>query len=136
MSKLKVTAKNGTEYVYDQESVWDKEKKQARPKRKLIGHIDPDTGQIVPNTGRPGRKSKKRNVDISDVLAKTSRKFVGATYLFDKICEKLGLIRDLKDNFGQTYKMILSIAYYLILEDNNPLTRFEKFSNLHIHLEI
>ncbi|MCL2052849.1 MAG: IS1634 family transposase [Oscillospiraceae bacterium] len=31
------------------------------------------------------------------------------------------------------YKQILSIAYYLILEDKNPLSRFRKWSKLHTH---
>ena len=31
------------------------------------------------------------------------------------------------------YRQILSIAYYLILEDNSPLYRFEKWSQLHRH---
>lgn len=41
-------------YVYDSYSYWDKEKKQPRSKRKLIGKIDPESGEIVP-TGKRGR---------------------------------------------------------------------------------
>ena len=47
--------------------------------------------------------------------------------------EKLGITDDLKKCFPQTYKQILSIAYYLILEENNPMFRFEKWSALHNH---
>ena len=43
-------ARNVT-YVYDSVSYWDKEKKQPRSHRKLIGRIDPATGDVVP-TGR------------------------------------------------------------------------------------
>lgn len=39
-------------YVYESVSYWDKEKKQPRSKRKLIGKIDPDTGEIVPTSPR------------------------------------------------------------------------------------
>ena len=40
---------NGVTYVYEViENHWDKEKKQPRSKRKLIGKIDPETGEIVP----------------------------------------------------------------------------------------
>ena len=45
--------KTGVTYVYESTSYWDKDKHQARNKRKLIGKIDPDTGEIVP-TGRRG----------------------------------------------------------------------------------
>lgn len=48
--------KTGVTYVYESTSYWDKEKQQPRNKRKLIGKIDPETGEIVP-TGRPGRPS-------------------------------------------------------------------------------
>lgn len=48
---------NNTTYVYESISYWDKEKKQPRSKRKLIGKIDPDTGEIVP-TEKRGRRSK------------------------------------------------------------------------------
>lgn len=44
-------------YVYESESYWDKDKKQPRARRRLIGKIDPETGEIVP-TGRRGRPRK------------------------------------------------------------------------------
>ncbi len=47
----------GITYVYESESYYDPEKKQSRSKRKLIGKIDPDTGEMIP-TGRRGRPSK------------------------------------------------------------------------------
>jgi transposase len=62
-----------------------------------------------------------------------NRTFYGATYLFDAIGEKLGIIQDLKTCFPNNYQQILSIAYYLILEENNPLSRFEKWSLFHKH---
>lgn len=44
---------NGVTYVYEViENYWDKEKKQSRSKRKLIGKIDPVTGEIVPTSPR------------------------------------------------------------------------------------
>lgn len=53
----KYNKQNGTTYVYDSVSYWDKEKQQPRSKRKLIGKIDPVSGEIVPTEGR-GRKPK------------------------------------------------------------------------------
>jgi hypothetical protein len=62
-----------------------------------------------------------------------NRSFYGATYLLDAIGEKLGITHDLKHCFPDTYRQILSIAYYLILEDSTPLYRFEKWGVLHKH---
>lgn len=47
--------KTDTTYVYENTPYWDHEKQQARSKRKLIGKIDKDTGEIIP-TGKRGRK--------------------------------------------------------------------------------
>lgn len=44
-------------YVYESKSYWDPDKKQSRSKRKLIGRLDPETGEIIPTGGR-GRKPK------------------------------------------------------------------------------
>ncbi len=56
MSIVKLKDKRtGTTYVYESESYWDKEKKQPRSHRKLIGKLDEETGEIVP-TGKSGRK--------------------------------------------------------------------------------
>ena len=55
----KLDKQTGVTYVYESESYWDKEKKQPRSKRKLIGKIDEQTGEIVPTSGRKGRKRKE-----------------------------------------------------------------------------
>ena len=39
-------------YVYESVSYWDKELKQPRSHRKLIGRIDPATGEVVPTVKR------------------------------------------------------------------------------------
>ena len=50
--------RSGITYVYESTSYWDKEKQQPRSKRKLIGRLDPDTGEIVPTDGRGKRRSQ------------------------------------------------------------------------------
>ena len=47
--------RSGLTYAYETTYVWDKEKKQSRSKRTLIGRVDEATGKIVPTDGR-GRK--------------------------------------------------------------------------------
>lgn len=51
-------AASDTTYVYESENYWDPVKKQGRSRRKCIGKIDPETGEIVP-TGKRGRKKKE-----------------------------------------------------------------------------
>ena len=124
---------SGITYVYESVSHWDKEKQQSRAKRVCIGKIDPVTGAIVPTRKtRPKAVIAETSVTPSPI-SHTARFFGGATYLFDEIGKKLGIVADLKQCFPDTYRQILSIAYYLILEDNNPLSRFPKWSALHKH---
>jgi hypothetical protein len=53
--------RSGITYAYESHSYWDKEKKMTRAKRKLIGRVDPQTGEIVPTDGR-GRKDKPKEI--------------------------------------------------------------------------
>lgn len=127
--------RSGITYAYKSVSYWDKDKQQSRAKRTLIGRVDEKTKEIVPTDGR-GRKRKEvpAPAQRGPVPAiQISRSFYGAIYLLDVIGEKLGITEDLKQCFPSIYRQILSIVYYLILEDKNPLYRFEKWSSLHKH---
>ena len=76
--------RSGITYVYESTSYWDKEKQQPRAKRKLIGRLNPENGEIVPTDGR----GKRRDQQNRDTPAKrgpapvvhTERLFYGATY--------------------------------------------------------
>jgi hypothetical protein len=87
---------NGVTYVYEVvENYWDKEKKQSRSKRKLIGKIDPVTGEIVPTSSR-GRPKKSDDSADYKVLYEKAQKELAAKD--ERIAELEGVIRDyLKD---------------------------------------
>ena len=125
--------RSGITYAYESISYWDKKKKQSRAKRKLIGRVT-DGGEIIPTDGR-GHRRGKAGLEAEEEILKVlpSRSFYGATYLLDAIGEKLGLTKDLKYCFGKRYTQILSIVYYLILEADALLFRFEKWGMLHKH---
>ena len=40
-------SKTGIKYAYESVSYWDKEKQQPRSKRKYLGRVDPETGEII-----------------------------------------------------------------------------------------
>ena len=75
MAIIKQYNKNtGITYVYESESYWDKEKKQPRSRRKLIGKLDPETGEVIP-TG------KKRHNDSQDAAVPPETDAGGAVTL-------------------------------------------------------
>lgn len=129
--------RSGITYVYESISYWDKEKQQSRSKRNLIGKIDKESGKIVPTDGRGKNRGKKKQNVITQCetskIVKSRRYFYGSTFLLNEISQKLGIQEDLKASFPDTYKQILSVAYFMILEDPSPLTRFEKWDRLHKH---
>ena len=61
-----VDKKSGTTRVYDSTSHYDSVTKQSRPKRKYLGTLDPETGELIPSSGRKGRTPSRKNVPTSD----------------------------------------------------------------------
>ena len=120
--------RSGITYAYESVSYWDKEKKQSRARRTLIGRVDPESGSIVPTDQR-----RKKALERGAAVLGRTRCFCGAVRLLDGIGEVTGVAEDLKKCFPDRYEKVLSIAYYLILEDANPLTRFTKWAAIHEH---
>jgi len=126
---------NGVTYVYDSVSYWDKEKAQPRNIRTCIGKLNPETTEIIYNK----RYLEKQQLEVEkrQVGRKASithkRSFYGATYLFDCIVDKLGVKEDLNRCFGKRANQILSTAYYLVLEDRAPMSRFGRWARTHKH---
>ena len=126
---------NGTTYVYESENYWDREKKQSRSRRVCVGKLD-DAGNFIPSArfSKPVPDSVAAAPKRGPVPAvHTRRLYYGATYLLDQIGLKLGIIADLKECFPNSYRQMLSIVYYLILEDNASMMRFEKWGETHRH---
>lgn len=52
-------------------------------------------------------------------------------WLLDQIGEQIGVKEDLRRCFPGTWEQILSIVYYLLLEDSSSMSRFSKWASLH-----
>ena len=62
--------RSGLAYAYESVSTWDKEKKQSRAKRTLIGRLDPKTGDIVSTDQRRMNALERANHAASAPLAR------------------------------------------------------------------
>lgn len=125
--------KTGVTYAYESISYWDKEKQQSRAKRKCIGRVDPETKKIIPTHKKKRQVVRRKSKQGPAPSLLATRNFYGATYLFDRIGKNTGVTEDLNTCFPDSYRKILSIAYYLILEDKNSLSRFPRWAALHRH---
>ena len=130
----KVRCQNG--YVYIDKGFWNSEKQQSDHKREYIGKYDGKT--FTPNKTyyrlqaeyEQSLTALKTGPVPTDICL---RQFYGATYLLDQISSKTGISVDLGRCFGSLASQILSIAYYLILEEGMPLYRFHKWGMTHRH---
>lgn len=66
--------RSGITYVYENKAYWDKEKKQSRSKRTLIGRLDEETGSVIPTDGRCKKLSPSNTeADNSYQMPKTMK---------------------------------------------------------------
>jgi hypothetical protein len=79
---------NGKKYAYENISYWDKTTKTTKHKRRCIGHVDPISGDIVPNRGKGDALPSKTQTCIVQGI--------GVSLLFDRIAEEIGLVNILK----------------------------------------
>lgn len=94
MAILKYPNQSGVVYAYESISEWDPVKKQSRSKRKSLGRVDPETGEIIPTSkgrGRPpknveGNHSYRRSAD-KDKLSATEKKLKQLTEAYEKVQE-------------------------------------------------
>lgn len=114
-SLVYVNNPNGTTYVYENVSYWDKETKSSKQRRKSIGHVDPATGKIVPNR-KKGDAAKARQKSTEDQQPSCSVKTHGVTMLFDKAVSDIGLHNVLASVFPEDWSRIITCAYYLASE--------------------
>ena len=121
-------------YVYETEVYYDPAIKNTRRRRKMLGHRDPETGELKPN--RPIKNKKKASPQnnsetILNEAKKITRRFYGATYFLHGIARKIGLEKDLAQVFPEDYQSMLQLAYYLVLSPSNAMCHFESWQKKH-----
>jgi transposase len=134
-TKQRIQIIKGVPYVYEDFPYWDADKKQTRHKREYIGKLN-SNGHFVPNklyTARHKSEDMANKGDAIKIEKPVTRNYYGATYLLDAIGKNIGIVADLKTSFPNDYKKLLSLAYYLILENEGPMYRFSKWAKNHNH---
>ncbi len=62
-----IDKKTGVKYAYESVSYWDKEKKQPRSRRRYLGKVDPETGEIIPSRSSAA-PIKISEADASEII--------------------------------------------------------------------
>ena len=105
--------KTGITYVIESESYWDRDKQQPRSHRKIIGKINPETGEVVPTKKYNREKKSSSHSDAKALNTQSiSANEMGSTDQANRIAElerlvdqlqkeKTDLIRDLNNVLKQ-----------------------------------
>ena len=93
--------KRGITYVYDSFSYWDKELKQPRSRRRLLGRRNPDTGELIPTRKRGATPSAAAAAADSDTDYATLYRRSQKT-----IREKDALILDLRRRLAEARRLL------------------------------
>lgn len=124
-SLVNLKAANGTVYVYENVSFWDKQDKKPKSKRKCIGHRDPVTGEVVPN-GTPG--GVRRGQPAPSKPEKRCEIYAcGTTLLFNQVAKTTGLLPVLQSVFPRDWAALLTCAYHAAAE-GAALSRAEQWT--------
>ena len=100
---------NGAVYVYKiVENYWDPKKQQSRNKQVCIGKLDPETGELIPS--KRLNESQVAPLDPA-VTARTS--VSGPAMVLNRTDEETGLSKTLAKAFPDSWRQILSLAWYV-----------------------
>ena len=90
--------KTGVTYVYESYSYRDKETKQPRAKRKLLGRLDEATGEIIPTR----KKASDITTEIHNpVDIETSGDQVSSSVFLERLKEKDEIIKELRSEVSK-----------------------------------
>jgi transposase len=105
-SIVNVKNPNGTTYIYENTTIWDKEKKKHQHHRKVIGKILPDGTKVM------------YPKDDKVLTPKLARAF-GHIFLLNEISKKIGLSEIIRKVFNQDFETITTLSHYMICQDSS-----------------
>ncbi len=88
--------KTGQVTLYESTSCYDPGTKQSRPKRKYLGTEDPETGELIPSSGKRGRKKRQDGEEPKRRAAQEERYKAKYEKLLNQCDEKDARIKELE----------------------------------------
>lgn len=103
--------KNGTTYVYRQESYWDKSKKRSYTRQVCLGKLG-DNGEVLYNRRFSDIKSREA-LEKGEMVSESV--VTGQSLVLTKAAEETGLSRVLRKSFGTDISdKLISLAYAVV----------------------
>jgi predicted RNase H-like nuclease (RuvC/YqgF family) len=98
--------KTGITYAYESTSYWDKEKSQPRSKRKYLGRVDPETGEIVRK-----EKAAGKNKDDDGTVAALRKELEEKERTIEALQKDLSSLQEKYMEANRTIAAIARIAH-------------------------
>ena len=109
--------KTGKTRVYESTPHYDPVTKQSRPKRKYLGTLDDETGELIPSSGRRGRRkspiNEPTNTGTDSASAKIDALLQSISYKDDEIASLKSEIKELQSTVRSYQKTCASISNIL-----------------------
>ena len=109
--------KTGKTRVYESTPHYDPVTKQSRPKRKYLGTLDDETGELIPSSGRRGRRkspiNEPTNTGADSASAKIDALLQSISYKDDEIASLKSEIKELQSTVRSYQKTCASISNIL-----------------------
>ena len=105
--------KTGKTRVYESTPHYDPVTKQSRPKRKYLGTLDPETGELIPSSGRRGRTASSKNITTTEAdtspakIAELQKSIAAKEKEIDSLQSK---VKELKATIRSYEKVCASIS--------------------------
>ena len=104
-----IDKKTGAKYAFESTSYWDKDKKQPRSKRKYLGKVDPETGEIIPTRGKYSHNEESSLPD-NDELRRLHADIKERDQTIQKLREDYAALSDKYNTLLTTMQKIKALA--------------------------
>ena len=110
---IKIKGKNGTVYLYEDKSYWDKERGYSTHKRKCIGRLGADGNPVYNEYYRSREKVQALERKVGEIGAASTTTLVGQRLVLDKEAARTGVGKPLEMALGKgDAERVLALAYY------------------------
>lgn len=107
-----IDKRTGAKYAYESVSYWDKDKKQPRSKRKYIGRVDLETGEIIDTQHKKkSTQSILQDGDCSQILAELQEQLDQKVLQIEALHKELDTLRK---KYQEKERIIRNIASSII----------------------
>lgn len=114
MTIVKYKNQSGQIYAYEQTSYWDPEKQQSRPKRKYLGRVDPETGEIISTENKRGRPPKATDPGDPQMTEYYKKQYETVLEKLDKAQKELEEVKASKDELvieNKKYRKLIDMIH-------------------------